>query len=298
MKRILILGNRGYIGSALCDFIKHNTGYLLGREWSLTGIDLNLFPTDNNYSLPLDYNTLSEDYISRYDVVIMLGGISSAPYCKQNPQESYKANVTDFVNLVNKLPNGCKFIYASSASVYGLSGSIPQTEQDTLKPPVSPYDHQKQFLDVYSALNLRDIQYYGLRFGTVCGYSGTPRNELLLNAMTRASKLDGVVRVSSPDSYRAVLYMQDLIRAILCIITQNKPKGIYNLCSFNTKIGDLGNAVAKLLNVPLVIDETNTSLYSFTMDTTKFINTYNFEFSGNIENIVQDCLKNNFNIVR
>ena len=52
-------------------------------------------------------------------------------------------------------------------------------------------------------------QWYGLRFGTVNGFSRNFRSELMLNSMSRSAIDDGVVRMSNSNIHRAILSLSE-----------------------------------------------------------------------------------------
>ena len=140
-------------------------------------------------------------------------------------------------------------------------------------------------------------RFYGLRFGTVCGYSSNPRNELMINSMTQSALLDKKVVVSNPDYFRAVLGMQDVCRAITYLLTGEIPPGHYNLASFNMTIGDIGQEIARQFKVKLEISSGDSN-YSFCLDVTKFERCAGMEFLETPETIAKQAARNDFRVIR
>ena len=102
MKNILVLGNRGYIGSYLC--------YAFSKKYNITGIDIGWF----DKSVPsIDYRTLSKQDLKKFDIIILLAGHSSVRMCEGDLISSFKNNVVNFVELLTKVGKQ-KLIYASS----------------------------------------------------------------------------------------------------------------------------------------------------------------------------------------
>jgi nucleoside-diphosphate-sugar epimerase len=282
--KVLINGGCGYVGTVLYKYLKD-----IGLE--VNSVDLEWFGNSSwLHNVKRDYNC---DLGNNYDWVIHLAGHSSVQSCDLEPKASLHNNNINFFQYLSTLKT--KLIYASSASVYGSSVGLCTEDMD-LPDPVKPYDQQKQALDIFTQ-GMDNV--FGLRFGTVCGFSPNPRNELLINSMVKSAYMHGRVNVAGPDFYRAVLDINDLCRAITkMIFTEDVPGGIYNLASFNSSIGQVGKEVSNILNVPLNVNETTDTLYSWRIDTSKFQKDYDFQFEGSIASIVKSAGKNDFNRVR
>ena len=88
MKKILIIGHQGYLGSRLTD-------YLLKRDYQCFGIDTGFF--ENCFvlepseipSIKKDARFLKEDDIYGFDVVILLAGISNDPFGHMTSEQIY-----------------------------------------------------------------------------------------------------------------------------------------------------------------------------------------------------------------
>ena len=289
--KILIIGGCGYIGFALCS-------ELIGLGYDVKSVDLEWFnfPSKNhNYNFNIDYNNLTKEYLSEFGAIILLAGHSSAKTCEKDPLSSHYNNISNFLNLLDKLDNKHqKLIYASSSSVYGnASGYIDENFNDYQ--PINYYDLSKKQIDLYAALS--DVEYYGLRFGTVCGASPNWRNDIMINAMYDTYKKENKIKIFN-DVYRPILGMKDLISAVLTIVKNKSDKrGLYNLASFNLTASQIGYEMARILKCPIeTITDTKTitniklqsSSYNFTINSNKFIETFNFKFKENITSIIKD----------
>lgn len=290
-KKILILGGSGYIGSSLGNHLAFQCGFKVDNA------DLGLFQQKQGiWTYRYNYNQLPASLIQEYDVVINLAAHSSVLACELDPDGSFKNNCLDFFKLVAKLGMHQKFIYASSGSVYGCSGDKLSKETDAFAKSINHYDKQKQIIDQYMEDSL--LHWYGLRFGTVCGFSGNPRNELMINSMVRSAITEKRVDVTSSESYRAILGLPDLCRAVEAIIKQDKDGGYYNLASFNMRIHDIGKTVADKFNTNFSSLKSGSNSYSFCLDTTNFCETFNFEFTETVDTISEAAAKNDFSRIR
>lgn len=281
--KILVLGSSGYIGSRLVD-------HLNSIGFDVTSVDIGWFGIVDNNTLICDYNSLTESFINEYSHIICLAGHSSVSMCNNNNVSCFKNNVVNFINLLEKINNKQKLIYASSLAIYGNNPNLV-TEKDDLPNPVDIYDYSlvsREFLT-----NLYHKNTIGLRFGTVGGFSKNFRAENLINAISYNSIKNNKITISNPECYRAVLGLQDLCNSIVSIIDSNfVGNKIYNLSSINDKIIGFGQIIKKLTNCELVVNETFQTKYSFRSNSGLFINDFNFKFNDDIESIFNE-IKNN-----
>jgi len=282
MKKILLIGSEGYIGSSIkskndCDCV--------------------------DLSLGLDYHSLTINELEKYNIIILLAGHSSVASCAGNRFSALKNNVDNFSSLLEKLEKTQKrirLIYASSSSVYGKTGNGIVTEDFSDFVPHNTYDITKHFIDIIA--NDSDVEYYGLRFGTVCGYSPVLRTDVMINSMVNSAKENNFIKLYSKEVNRPILGINDLNRCIKSIIEDNEDKrGIYNLASFNSTAGQIANTVSAICNVPIIESETptmitnakeQTATYDFSISSKKFSDSYKFEFVDTIESITKSLLSN------
>jgi len=253
----LCIGSSGYIGSALRDYIDFD------------GIDIE---RKNKWD------------IRNYDTIILLAGHSSMPMGRDDPDGAWVNNVVRFKNLLDKLDDDQRLIYASSASVYnGIKGNAD--EECIEFNPLNMYDLSKGIIDQLARMANKHT--YGLRFCTVNGYSPVLRTDLMLNKMVEDAKNKGVVTIKNAHLTRPILGMDDLCRAVQTIVENDEDKrGIYNLCSIN------GNTVAEFAKAVTdkfggkVEDLGNEPHYVYGAVTTKFEKAYDFQFKETLESIL------------
>lgn len=289
-KKILIIGGCGYIGSRL---------YLeLQKFFQVQSLDLEWFGNPGIENIKQDYKDITKQFLVSFDIIILLAGHGSAKMCEKDPLSTHYNNVSNFLNLLDKLDNQ-KFIYASSCSVYGNVQYENISEEFHTYHPINYYDLSKKQIDLYAVLS--SVEYYGLRFGTVCGASPNWRNDIMMNAMYDTYKKENKIKIFN-DVFRPILGINDLASSITTIIKNKSDKrGLYNLASFNLPASKIAYEIAEILGCPteIITDVKNiintklqSSSYNFTISSDKFIKTFGFEFQDNVGSIIKDISVN------
>jgi len=292
MKKVLIIGGCGYIGSKLYSYLEE-------KGFDVLSVDLELFGNANIKNLKENFKNLTQEYLSQFSDIILLAGHSSVKMCESNLIGSFRNNVQYFIELLLKISENQKLIYASSSSVYGNINRNVVSEDCQEYSAGSFYDLSKSEIDQYIKI-FNKINYYGLRFGTVNGASPNIRNDIMINAMYNSFHKNGYLNIANPMVKRPILDIKDLCRAIETIINNGvkEKRGIYNLASFNSNVETIGRKVAELtgakLNFVDTIDSDSSApkVYDFAISCEKFAKTFDFKFEGSIESITNDVKEN------
>jgi nucleoside-diphosphate-sugar epimerase len=268
-------------------------------------MDLCWFDKPESNTIVSDFGMMDKSFYSQFDSIILLAGHSSVKMCEGNINYPYDNNVRNFINLFSNLSSNQQVIYASSSSVYGNAGEnkVDENYHDFI--PHNHYDITKHVIDLYAPKF--DVQYYGLRFGTVNGFSNNMRKDVMINSMVYNALTDGEIKLYIKDIMRPILGINDLSRAIQEIVNCSEDKrGIYNLASFNKTAEEIAYGVSSVVNVPVkeyISDpfsiknsKLETKSYNFSIDSTKFCESFNFKFTDTIETITEGILQNFNNI--
>lgn len=282
MKKVLILGGNGYVGSRLRQVLR--------EHHFVKSNDICWFAYDET-SDRRDYAKFTREQLAEFEVVIVLAGHPSVPSCIGALYSPWLNNVTNFTNLLEKLDDQL-IIYASSASVYGNSKPGERhKETNTQFTPVNNYDVTKYALDQQATIaNLQGKRVIGLRFGTVNGWAPNLRVDVMINSMYHSVQNGTGIQVSNRHISRAMLGIEDLCRAMLKCIERPTP-GIYNLASFNATVGEIARAVSDKLGVGIIDQGTTPNAYDFALDTTLFEQTFDFTFKETPVTIVDSLIE-------
>ena len=173
--RILIVGGAGYIGSHI-GLEAINQGYEVTVFDDLsTGFKKNIHPSANFFK----GSTLFEEDLNQvmkknsFDVVIHLAGCKAAGESMINPSKYAQNNIIGGINLLKACADNeiDKFIFSSSAAVYGIPKYNPIDESHPLS-PINYYGYTKLLIENNLKWfgNLKGIRYASLRYFNAAGY--------------------------------------------------------------------------------------------------------------------------------
>ncbi|MDR2221133.1 MAG: UDP-glucose 4-epimerase GalE [Flavobacteriaceae bacterium] len=155
MKKILVTGGLGYIGShtavelisdgyevVIIDDLSNTQETVLDRIEDITGVRPSFYP----------YDLKEKDFVSavfaahKIDGVIHFAAYKSVGESQQIPLDYYENNLYSLINLLQEMKkqNVSNFIFSSSCTVYGQADNMPIDEKTPLKTPESSYGKTKQ----------------------------------------------------------------------------------------------------------------------------------------------------------
>lgn len=277
MKNVLVIGGKGYIGSAV-------STHLAGAGFTVQSWDTCWFGDHTAVeNARADYGAIAAGDLRAWDAIVLTAGHAGVAMCADR-DAAFTNNVQSFARLVEQLDRQ-RLIFMSSSSIYsGLREEA--TEDAVLNRPEQYYD--QTMIDRETCAAGAGKHCYGLRLGTVCGASPNLRSDLMLNKMYLDATRDGVIHLANPDRWRPILAMTDLCRAIERIVERpQSPPGIYNVASFNSTIGQIAAEAARLLNA-VVVPAAPSLAYDMRISTAKFRRSFDFTFEGTVESIVRD----------
>jgi UDP-glucuronate 4-epimerase len=260
--RILVTGGAGFIGSHLVekllaaghevvilddfnDFydprIKHANIAAVAKEVMIHHVDLRDSASVRNLF-----------HRERFEAIAHLAGRAGVRPSIQHPQLYYDTNVSGTLHLLEaaRMTGVERFIFASSSSVYGVSKTVPFSEDQHLTQTLSPYAATKiagEFLcSTYS--HLHQMRVVALRYFTV--YGPRQRPDLAIHRFTR--RIYGgqpIEQFGDGTTRRDYTYIDDVIQGTMASLKYGGPLfDVFNLGESETiQLKDLIAAIESAL---------------------------------------------------
>jgi nucleoside-diphosphate-sugar epimerase len=217
MKKVLITGGAGYLGSTL-------TEYLLDNGHQVTVLDnlmykqlsmLHLFKRPRFKFVLGDVRDTSKlvQLVKEHDIIIPLAAIVGMPACKANPELAIQVNYEQIKTIVDSMDPSQGLIIPNTNSQYGSSDDII-TESSPFK-PLSLYAETKCDAERYVLEHGNGIV---LRLATVFGVSPRMRQDLLVNDFVYKAVTDGYLVLFEGHFKRNYIHVQDIARTFKFMI--------------------------------------------------------------------------------
>lgn len=292
LKKIVILGGCGYIGTKLTEFLL-NLGYkvkIIDTQWYGNYTIKN----KNLVILKKDIRKVTNKDLQNYNIVVHLANIANDPSAELNPNLSWEINVLASYQLVNEAIKAKieQFIYASSGSVYGVKKEKKVTEALSLL-PISTYNKTKMIAERVF-LSFKDkIKIHCIRPATVCGYSPKMRLDLSVNLLTYQALTKKKIIILGGKQMRPNINILDIIRVFEFFIKNKKiESGCYNAGFENMSILEIAKIIQKKIPSKIIFRKSNDPR-SYRIDSSKLIN-LGFKPMHNIHSAI-DAIIDNFN---
>ena len=241
---ILITGGAGFIGSHLVELIlsKKIFDKIVVIDNLSTGSLDNLPQSDRIIFIEDDVSnkTVLDKIFKEYhfDYIVHLAAIASVQDSINNPEETHRVNfdsVLYLLELARKSQSLKRFIFASSAAVYGDKPNLPCKENDAVN-PLTPYGIDKyaaesyviNYYKLYSlpAVAFRFFNVYGTRQNPSSPYSGVIS---IFNEQFKNNK--PVVKIyGDGNQTRDFIFVKDLVEILFESLLNDAFNGeVYNI---------------------------------------------------------------------
>tara|TARA_Y100000996_G_scaffold408252_1_gene387027 strand:- start:444 stop:1394 length:951 start_codon:yes stop_codon:yes gene_type:complete len=231
MKKILITGGCGFIGSNL-------TSYLINKRYKVYIIDnfsknKVIKPHHNSKVYKINIKNINQlDKINNIYAIIHLAASADILISKKNEKKYFEDNIAGLQSVLNfcSIKKINKFIFASSASVYGDTKNMRVKENFKLKPNhyygYSKYIGEKMIQN-YSKIN--KFNYTILRFFNIYG----SKSDAVISTFLAQKIQNKLITIfGNGNQKRDFLYVDDLCSAIAKVLkNDNSNNKIYNLGS-------------------------------------------------------------------
>jgi nucleoside-diphosphate-sugar epimerase len=301
MKKIVITGGLGYIGTELC---KIYSGY----SWNdkITVID-NRFISERinqlrNWNINFIHgDILNKELIKKYchdaDIVHHLAGITSVPRVKSesssdNDEKIKKVAEEGTQNILDVINDRCKIIMPSTHVIYeGLDSVKKDLKEDEPAKPILSYGESK-FINE-EQLKKSGKNFVILRLGSVYGYStDTARIDIMANFFAKTASQNGILRLFAGG--RQIKSLVPLIDVARCFKFMEEKKEIsfqtFNLTKETKTVKEVAE-LCKKINPKITLRETNDEIpnLGFSLSNKKILKT-GFKFLYNIERSMEEMI--------
>jgi len=300
-QHILVIGGAGYIGSALIP-------KLLERGYRVRLLDVLLYGTEPIESVKDNPNleVVNADFrhvdkiveaMHGVDAVVHLGAIVGDPACALDHNLTVEINLVA-TRTIAEIAKGSKvnrFVFASTCSVYGANDVI--LDEKSVLNPVSLYARSKIASEqVLTEMASDTFSPTLLRFGTIYGFSGRSRFDLVVNLLTAQAMFDKKITIMGGDQWRPFLHVDDA--ALSIVKTLEAPlslvhKEVFNVGSDsqNYKISDVGELIHKMIpDAELINKDFDSDRRNYRVNFSKIRNTLEFKTQWTLEKGIQQVI--------
>ena len=252
--KVVVTGGRGFIGSHIID-------ELVRRGFDVHNIDSAETAREKNPKATYHVADIRDVaavavILEGSDCIFHEAALPRVQYSIENPIETFSINVDGTVALLKAAVDAkvCRFVFASSAAVYGDQSTMPLTE-DMRASPKSPYALHKEIGEITCKLwsELYGLETVCLRYFNVYGPRLDPNGAyaLAIGKFLRLRKEGRPIEIwGDGTNTRDYVHVSDIVRANVCAMeSDNVGKGeAINIgtgkeTSVNTLVGLIGGSV-------------------------------------------------------
>ena len=281
MKRILITGGAGFIGSHLCERLLNEGNDVICLDNFFTGSKDNIRHLIGNNRFELVRHDITKEFYAEVDQIYNLACPASPIHYQYNPIKTMKTSVIGIMNVLG-LAKRCKarILQASTSEVYGDPKVHPQTEDywGNVNPIGirSCYDEGKRcaetFMMDYHRQNNVDIRIVRI-FNTYGPKMALDDGRVVSNFIVQALKNEDITVYGEGKQTRAFCYVSDLVEGIIRMMNNEEgfigPVNLgnpveYTILDFAKLIIELTNSKSKIVFKELPQDDPTQRLPNIT----------------------------------
>jgi len=271
MKRILVTGGAGFIGSHLCERLLNDGNEVICLDNFFTGSKQNIIHLKDNPYFELVRHDITMSYFAEVDEIYNFACPASPVHYQFNPIKTLKTSLMGSINMLGLAKRiKAKILQASTSEVYGDPSVHPQIE--TYWGNVNPigtracYDEGKRaaetvFFDYHRQNNV-DIKV--IRIFNTYGPRMHPNDgRVVSNFIVQALKNENITIYGDGSQTRSFQYVDDLIEGVTKMMNSSEfigPVNIGNPEEFKIielaqKVINMTNSKSKLVFLPLPQDD-------------------------------------------
>lgn len=247
-KTVIVTGAAGYIGGQTAIHLREQGHRVIGFDLRLLPARLQAFVDEFHAMDFADQRAIDIINASQCDAIVHCGGTSLVGPSMQDPALYYQNNFVKTMALLDSdavRQRGAKFVFSSSAAVYGEPIMVPVQEIDPAE-PISPYGESKRMIEwmLESYRRAYGIRYVAFRYFNACGADAMGRHGQESGATHIIARLLESIRDDKEFSLlgtdydtadgtcvRDYLHVADIAEAHVMCLDDKVDSGIYNLGS-------------------------------------------------------------------
>lgn len=272
MKKILVTGGAGFIGSHLCDRLLREGNDVICLDNYFTGSKDNIRHLLGNDHFELVRHDVINPYHAEVDEIYNLACPASPPHYQYNPIKTIKTSVMGAINMLGLAKRTrAKILQASTSEVYGDPAIHPQVESywGNVNPIGirSCYDEGKRcaetlFMDYHRQNGvrikiIRIFNTYGPRMNPNDG-------RVVSNFIVQALKGEDITIYGDGTQTRSFQYVDDLIEAMIRMMATGDDfigpvntgnPGEFTMLELAEKVIELTSSKSRIVYRPLPSDD-------------------------------------------
>jgi len=272
MKKILVTGGAGFVGSHLCERLLKEGNFVISLDNYFTGTKQNVIHLIKNPNFELVRHDITQPYICEVDEIYNLACPASPVHYQYNPIKTMKTSILGAINVLGLAKRvNAKVLQASTSEVYGDPEVHPQKESywGNVNPIGirSCYDEGKRsaetlFMDYH---NQNNVKIKIIRIFNTYGPNMNPNDgRVVSNFITQALKGEDITIFGDGKQTRSFQYVDDLVEGMIRMMnsedTFTGPVNIGNPIEFTmielaNKILSITESKSKLIYKPLPQDD-------------------------------------------
>ena len=272
MKRILISGGAGFIGSHLCERLLNEGNEVICLDNYFTGSKTNVAHLLSNPYFELVRHDITHPYFAEVDEIYNLACPASPVHYQYNPIKTIKTSVLGSINMLGLAKRvKAKILQASTSEVYGDPDIHPQPESywGNVNPigPRSCYDEGKRcaeslFMNYHQKNNVR-IKIVRI-FNTYGPRMNANDGRVVSNFIVQALKGEDITMYGDGKQTRSFQYVDDLVEGMIRMMNTEDNfigpvnignPGEFTMLELANKVIELTNSKSKIIHLPLPQDD-------------------------------------------
>lgn len=272
MKKILVTGGAGFLGSHLCNKLLEQGNHVLCVDNYFTGNKNNIVHLISNPFFEIIRQDVCFPLYVEVDEIYNLACPASPKYYQHDPIQTTKTSILGAYNLLGLAKRtGAKILQASTSEIYGDPIVHPQPE--TYWGNVNPigirscYDEGKRaaetlFMDYYRQHNV-NIKIIRI-FNTFGPKMAVDDGRVVSNFINQAIRGNDITIYGDGSQTRSFCYVDDLINGIIAMMASDDniigPINLGNPSEFTMlelaqKVIEFTNSHSKIIHLPLPEDD-------------------------------------------